>query len=33
MVDARLELVDGLTHRRTARDPAVVKLIADTVYG
>jgi pimeloyl-ACP methyl ester carboxylesterase len=31
MADARLELVDGLTHRRTARDPAVVKLIADTV--
>lgn len=31
MPDARLELVDGLTHRRTARDPGVVRLIADTV--
>lgn len=29
MSDARLELVDGLTHRRTARAPAVIALIAD----
>jgi pimeloyl-ACP methyl ester carboxylesterase len=28
---ARLVLVDGLTHRRTARDPAVVELITDFV--
>jgi pimeloyl-ACP methyl ester carboxylesterase len=28
---ARLELVDGLTHRRTARDPAVIDLVADFV--
>jgi len=28
---ARLELVDGLTHRRTARDPAVVDGVADFV--
>lgn len=28
---ARLALVDGLAHRRTARDPAVVELIADFV--
>lgn len=28
---ARLVLVDGLTHRRTARDPAVVNLVADFV--
>ncbi|HJR24195.1 MAG TPA: alpha/beta fold hydrolase [Acidimicrobiales bacterium] len=28
---ARLELVDGLAHRRTARDPAVIGLIADFV--
>lgn len=28
---ARLELVDGLTHRRTARDPTVINLVADFV--
>jgi pimeloyl-ACP methyl ester carboxylesterase len=28
---ARLELVDGLTHRRTARDAAVVHVVADFV--
>jgi pimeloyl-ACP methyl ester carboxylesterase len=28
---ARLELVDGLTHRRTARDPVVVNVVADFV--
>jgi pimeloyl-ACP methyl ester carboxylesterase len=28
---ARLELVDGLTHRRTARDPAVVNVVAEFV--
>jgi pimeloyl-ACP methyl ester carboxylesterase len=28
---ARLELVDGLTHRRTARDHAVIELVADFV--
>jgi pimeloyl-ACP methyl ester carboxylesterase len=28
---ARLELVDGLTHRRTARDPGVINLVADFV--
>jgi pimeloyl-ACP methyl ester carboxylesterase len=31
MPNARLEIVDGLTHRRTARDPAVVSMIADAV--
>jgi pimeloyl-ACP methyl ester carboxylesterase len=31
MRHARLELVDGLTHRRTARDPSVIKLVADFV--
>jgi pimeloyl-ACP methyl ester carboxylesterase len=28
---ARLELVDGLTHRRTARDPSVINVVADFV--
>ena len=28
---SRLELVDGLTHRRTARDPAVIELVCDFV--
>jgi pimeloyl-ACP methyl ester carboxylesterase len=28
---ARLVLVDGLTHRRTARDPGVINLVADFV--
>jgi pimeloyl-ACP methyl ester carboxylesterase len=28
---ARLEVVDGLTHRRTARDPTVINLVADFV--
>jgi hypothetical protein len=28
---AKLELVDGLTHRKTARDSAVVARIADFV--
>jgi pimeloyl-ACP methyl ester carboxylesterase len=28
---ARIELVDGLTHRRTARDPEVVRVVADFV--
>ena len=28
---ARLVLVDGLTHRRTARDPGVIRLVADFV--
>jgi hypothetical protein len=28
---ARLVVVDGLGHRRTARDPAVVRLVADFV--
>jgi pimeloyl-ACP methyl ester carboxylesterase len=31
MPNARLELVNGLTHRRTARDPGVVAMIADAV--
>ncbi len=31
MQHARLELVDGLTHRRTARDPSVINLVADFV--
>ena len=30
-VRARLVLVDGLTHRRTARDPGVINLVADFV--
>jgi hypothetical protein len=30
---AQLELVDGLTHRRTARDPTVINLVADFVAG
>jgi pimeloyl-ACP methyl ester carboxylesterase len=28
---ARLELVDGLTHRRTARDPTVIDLVSEFV--
>ena len=28
---AQLELVDGLTHRRTARDPSVINVVADFV--
>ena len=28
---ARLELVDGLSHRRTARDPVVINMVADFV--
>jgi pimeloyl-ACP methyl ester carboxylesterase len=28
---ARLELVEGLTHRRTARDPNVIALVADFI--
>jgi pimeloyl-ACP methyl ester carboxylesterase len=31
MPNARLELVHGLTHRRTARDPGVVSMVADFV--
>jgi pimeloyl-ACP methyl ester carboxylesterase len=30
---ARLVLVDGLTHRRTARDPAVIELITEFLAG
>lgn len=30
---AQLVVVDGLTHRRTARDPAVISIIADFVAG
>jgi hypothetical protein len=30
---ARLEWVDGLSHRRTARDPGVIEVISDFVAG